>query len=267
MLEAFEAHGFSELLEPAKLNAFLATQRQVRDVFAEFQATELLEDAEAARRFFERRQSDLEASSAGAEALKSLESSMAQLQQQLLDVKQQRDMLENEVEELRGILSQGQEDRLYLAKLREVFEEAKRSKLLEEYDETTAGEEEEDVADVAEDPEAEEDAEDEDAEAEEDAEGEEEAEEEAEAEDTEEPGEEDADEAEKPSEDTEKESGKPGKTPKPKRDSSRVESSRVISFFFFFFPIFIWIEAIGAPSKRCGGTWPLPTPWSGCCET
>lgn len=261
MLEAFEAHGFSELLEPAKLNAFLATQRQVRDVFAEFQATELLEDAEAARRFFERRQSDLEASSAGAEALKSLESSMAQLQQQLLDVKQQRDMLENEVEELRGILSQGQEDRLYLAKLREVFEEAKRSKLLEEYDETTAGEEEEDVADVAEDPEAE----DEDAEAEEDAEGEEEAEEEAEAEDTEEPGEEDADEAEKPSEDTEKESGKPGKTPKPKRDSSRVESSRVISFSFF--PTFIWIEAIGAPSKRCGGTWPLPTPWSGCCET
>ena len=135
MKAAFESHGFSELFEdPIKLDSFLATHRQVRDVFEEFQQTPLLDDGEVARNFFEQRQKDLEASLSSADTLKSLEAEMAELRRKLEEAEKSRDTFENDYLKLQELLDQSEYDRLYMAKLRQVFEEAGQSRLLEEFE-------------------------------------------------------------------------------------------------------------------------------------
>jgi len=135
MKAAFESHGFSELFEdPVKLDSFLATHRQVRDVFEEFQQTPLLDDGEVARNFFEQRQKDLEASLSSADTLKSLEAEMAELRRKLEEAEKSRDTFENDYLKLQELIDQSEYDRLYMAKLRQVFEEAGQSRLLEEFE-------------------------------------------------------------------------------------------------------------------------------------
>eukprot|EP00913_Durusdinium_trenchii_P008545 g8024.t1 len=115
MRASFEKHGFRPLFDDVeKLDSFLQSHREVRDVFQEANHEDLLEDAEKARIFLQ-------------------------------------------------MFDQTEDDRRFMAKLREVFEEAGQSRLLEEYEATTdagdddhADEEAEDEEDDAEADDAEE---------------------------------------------------------------------------------------------------------------
>lgn len=166
--KVFEENGHASLFDhPQKLHAFLNQDGEVRSAFRDFQLEHLLDDAQEARDFLKKRAED--------------EHELLELRERVARLEGVEARLGQQDRELAERIAEGQSDRDQLARLRQVFEDAGQSKLLEESIdvETSAGDVllEEDLSDIAEEEDAQgaQEQEDEDAADEEDeVEGEEE---------------------------------------------------------------------------------------------